>query len=288
MLYKDLKLSALMFAMAATQIYAPLPVAAQHSGNDKPTAGFMSDLETRIKKNPQDVNAYCRRGQIYLDGCEWEAAIKDFNAALKIAPNTGRALVGRATALASLGENAKALVDCNLALKLRDPAVQTEALQEKIMLLREAKRYKECIPLLTELLDSKNSGFTLLERYDVLTMRAQTYLFLNQPELAIADIKQCTQESRRQHGRYLILGQAYAMLNKSDKAIEAYSEGIQKSERDPKRLGHAKHDKTLADLYLARAELYRKQKKTALADADVKKARQGQGKMYDLFYEPIK
>jgi len=67
---------------------------------------------------------------------------------------------------------------------------------------------------------------------------------------------------------FLNKGKAYALLNKPEKELEAYSLGIKLDNITRSVTG----DRHMADLYQARAKLYKQIGKLALAEADLKKS----------------
>jgi Tfp pilus assembly protein PilF len=78
------------------------------------------DLEARIKKNPKDIAAYYRRGQIYAFNKAYRRAIADFGTVLKSNPKDPEALNNRCWIRAVIGELQDALRDCDAAIANRD------------------------------------------------------------------------------------------------------------------------------------------------------------------------
>ncbi len=78
------------------------------------------DLEARIKKNPKDVAAYYRRGQLYAHHKAYRRAIADFDSVLKSNPKDPEALNNRCWIRAVIGELQAALKDCDAAIQNRD------------------------------------------------------------------------------------------------------------------------------------------------------------------------
>jgi lipoprotein NlpI/transglutaminase-like putative cysteine protease len=71
------------------------------------------------------ANAYCERANAHSDLGEYEAALRDANAALKIAPNSTRSLTCRAETYFSSGDFQKSAADYSRALSLGEATVNT-------------------------------------------------------------------------------------------------------------------------------------------------------------------
>jgi uncharacterized caspase-like protein len=78
------------------------------------------DLEARIKKNPKDIAAHYRRGQLYAVNKAYRRAIADFDTVLKSNPKDPEALNNRCWIRAVIGELQDALRDCDAAIANRD------------------------------------------------------------------------------------------------------------------------------------------------------------------------
>jgi outer membrane biosynthesis protein TonB len=93
--------------------------------NDGPSAPSLEDdplikkLTEQILKNPDDANAFYRRGQVYASKGAYSLAINDFNDSLRLNPKDVEALNNRCWARTVIGDLQSALKDCNEALRLR-------------------------------------------------------------------------------------------------------------------------------------------------------------------------
>ncbi|MDA9431682.1 caspase family protein [Bradyrhizobium sp. CCBAU 51627] len=79
----------------------------------------IKDLTARIAANPEDKNAYYRRGQVYATKGAYNLAIKDFDDTLRINPKDVEALNNRCWTRTVVGDLQGALKDCNEALRLQ-------------------------------------------------------------------------------------------------------------------------------------------------------------------------
>ncbi len=242
----------------------------------------MKELNARIANNPNDADAFLERGQVYLSGGECDLAIADYSACLKLAPRAARALVGRSQANEMEGHHQLALLDLEQVIASKDPSALAEAYKNKIAVLKSLKRYSETPELYGKLLESKGLGVGQFDRYVLYKERADMYLTMGKPLLAIEDIKSCKLEKRRHYWEYLLLGKAYGQLKKPEQELAAYSAGIKLSEDS--KPAHINFDNRLAELYRARADLYTKMGKPALAKADMQVLVKMQNGIYEGFY----
>jgi hypothetical protein len=83
---------------------------------DDPTIKSLTD---KIDKNPDDMGALYRRGQVYASKGAYSLAIKDFDDAIRLNPKDVEALNNRCWTRAVIGDLQSALKDCNEALRLR-------------------------------------------------------------------------------------------------------------------------------------------------------------------------
>lgn len=242
----------------------------------------MKELDARLARNPNDADALLERGQVYLSGGECDLAIADYTACLKLAPRTARALVGRSQANEMEGHHQLALQDLEQVIASKDPSALAEAYKNKIAVLKSLKRYSETPELYGKLLESKGLGVGRFDRYVLHEERADMYLIIGKPLLAIEDIKSCEKDERRHYWKYLLLGKAYGQLKKPEQELKAYSAGIKLAE--DANLAHIGFNNRLAELYRARADLYARMGKPALAKADMQVLVKMQDGIYKNFY----
>jgi lipoprotein NlpI len=92
---------------------------------DDPSSTLLEDdpiikkLTEQLSKNPDDANAYYRRGQVYASKGAYSLAINDFSDSLRLNPKDVEAFNNRCWARTVIGDLQPALKDCNEALRLR-------------------------------------------------------------------------------------------------------------------------------------------------------------------------
>src|SRR5262249_31944818 len=106
-------------------------------------------------------DGYIHRGHAYLIDGDGSAAMRDFNAALKIDPKCGVAYLGKSRAYQCLHNFAAAFAELEKAGQLGPEAVKTAALWESAFLNRELKQYKISLLQFDTLLKTRK-----LDRYD--------------------------------------------------------------------------------------------------------------------------
>ena len=79
----------------------------------------VKSLNVKLTDNPEDAGALYRRGQVYASKGAYSAAIKDFDATIKLNSKDVEAFNNRCWARTVIGDLAAALKDCNEALRLR-------------------------------------------------------------------------------------------------------------------------------------------------------------------------
>jgi tetratricopeptide (TPR) repeat protein len=76
-------------------------------------------LTEAINRNPQDGDAYYKRGNILAQQREYELASKDFGRAIRLNPNDAQAFNNRCWVNLALGLSQVAIADCDEALRIR-------------------------------------------------------------------------------------------------------------------------------------------------------------------------
>jgi lipoprotein NlpI len=80
---------------------------------------IIKKLTEQLNKNPDDANAFYRRGQVYASKGAYSLAINDFSDTLRLNPKDVEAFNNRCWARTVIGDLQPALKDCNEALRLR-------------------------------------------------------------------------------------------------------------------------------------------------------------------------
>lgn len=84
-----------------------------------PDEGALKRFDEAVQKNPNDANAYYRRGQALAMRREWDRAIQDFDQVIRLNPRDYEAFNNRCWMRAIVGQLQVAIADCNEALRLR-------------------------------------------------------------------------------------------------------------------------------------------------------------------------
>ena len=80
------------------------------------------DYSAAIRIAPKDADAYCRRGAVYQRKGLLDKAIADYTEAIRLAPSWAAAYTSRASAYEKKGDHAKAQDDLSHAKKLEPKA----------------------------------------------------------------------------------------------------------------------------------------------------------------------
>ena len=79
----------------------------------------ITELDRKIRANPNDGAAYYKRGQLYAQHGDFGSAVKDFDEVIRLDPKDADAFNNRCWARAILGELQPAMRDCDRALEIR-------------------------------------------------------------------------------------------------------------------------------------------------------------------------
>jgi tetratricopeptide (TPR) repeat protein len=122
-------------------------IARRNVGQPTLAIAFFSEL---IEENPDDAEAYAARGNAKLAACQWDAAIEDYNTALRLDENNITALTSRALAWADKKQLERALADLDQALRIEPQSAG--ALFLRGTLLAEAGQFNKAAADLSECL----------------------------------------------------------------------------------------------------------------------------------------
>lgn len=278
---KRLSLSALASSLALLSMLVSSTYISAFDGRSyklRPPKTSMVEIEKAIRANADDTHALMERALTYLSAGECEKAIADYSRVIKLTKKPGPALVGRSQAYEMMGQHKPALQDVDQAIKLNDKDSIAEALRHKITILRTTKDFAPCPALYERLLKTKDIGLGNSDRDDMLSQRAQVYLILKKPELAIADIQACQHDGMQHVSRKIVLIEAYEQLGKYDQAMELVNRTINYRKAHPDL---KKPESDLAKLYTIRARLYDKQGNKEKAAKDREMANAERNNLFD-------
>jgi tetratricopeptide (TPR) repeat protein len=103
------------------------------AGNYRQAAEIYSDLIARF---PESRTAYLRRGDCYASQRQFDKAIADFAAAIRLAPNDARAHLARSWAFLGKGETNRAMTDAEEALRLEPTLAEAHLIRSEILARR--------------------------------------------------------------------------------------------------------------------------------------------------------
>ena len=240
-------------------------------------------LESALKDDPDNGAAHFWRGRLRAGKGEFDKALADFNAAIRLAP-TGDAYAHRAFVYQKLNQPDDALADLNQALR-REPNNYL-ALFLRGLLLGERGNTKAAIMDLDAALEIQP------DNREALQARGQMHVLRRELDDALVDFDKSIQLNPRDPAGHTGRGGVNYLKGDFKEAIEDYTQAVELLPKDSRPLtqrgyayaGAQQLDKALADFeaalkmspkdppaLLGRAELRRGQKqwKEALADYEV-------------------
>jgi tetratricopeptide (TPR) repeat protein len=205
-----------------------------------------------ISLDPNDADAYYRRGFAYFETKDYDKAISAYGEAIRLDSNYSQAYYNRALAYRLTKDNDKAISDYSEAIRL--DSNDADAYYGRGLAYFEKKDYDKAISDYSETirLDSNYA--------QAYYNRGLTYRKKRDNDKAISDYSEVIRLDPNDADVYYGRGLAYFEKKDYDKAISDYSETI--------RL-----DSNYAQAYYARALAFKAQRKNALAQADFDKAK---------------
>jgi DNA-binding winged helix-turn-helix (wHTH) protein/TolB-like protein/Tfp pilus assembly protein PilF len=167
--------------------------------------------EQALAIEPDLAAAHATLGHIAVQfDLDWIAGMANYDRAIALDPAYARTYHWRGISQAMHGETAQALGDFERARQLEPLWIAPRAATGNALFY--ARRYGEAITQLTETLE-------LDERADnARTYRARAYLHSGQRELALAEFLKMREREARTPGSFGDVGQALAMLGRTDEA----------------------------------------------------------------------
>ena len=179
-----------------------------------------------IEKEPDRANtAYNNRGTIYINRGQFEEALRDFNAAIKINPNYLIYYSNRALVHSQLGNDTEALKDLTTALKL-NPRYELGYVYRSLIYNLHGE-YDKALADLTTAVTIKPSF--VLGYYH----RGNTNMLIRQYEKAIADFSKAIELDPKNASIYVNRGTTYIQMKKYDNAITDLSKALSLAPNSP-------------------------------------------------------
>jgi lipoprotein NlpI len=252
--------------------------AKQKSAGAKPTQLLDDDMRTRIesehpkwsldqvnaaiKANPKDAGLLVDRATIYyLDG-DIEPCIASCNLALSINPQCARAYVVRGRLYAGIHQWDKAFHDYNVASKVGDPIVATDALSRSAYLHRESKQYELARAQYDQVL--KSAVLSPALRAFLTFQRGEVYHRMGKVKEAFADYSAAIKIDPEPANYYLFRGRIYRDQGDLKNALADFTTAV----NHDLKARSVTAGKYLGECYLERARLYDALGKPDLAKKD--------------------
>ena len=178
----------------------------------------ISDFDAALRLKPDSVEAYIGRGLAKVSSGQYEEAIVDFDVVLRLKPDSAEAYSGRGLARAALGQYEAATVDCNAALRLKPDSA--EAYVGRGLAKIGLGQYREAIVDYDAALRLKPDTDSLYGR------RGLAKAALGQYEAAISDFDAVLRLKPDSAEAYNSRGLAKAVLGQYEGAMADYNEAI--------------------------------------------------------------
>jgi len=178
----------------------------------------------RIQQAPQDADLLTARGNARLAAREFDAAIEDYNTALRLDPKNVNALVNRAVAWADKNHLDRALADVDHALQVDSQSAAALFLRGTI--LAESGQFNKAAADLSECLR------ICPEHAAALRNRSGLWLETHEFERAFADANRATEINAKNAAAFSNRGAALLGQGKVDAAFEDFNEAARLDPND--------------------------------------------------------
>jgi tetratricopeptide (TPR) repeat protein len=196
-------------------------IAKRNVGTPKQAIEFFTE---RIQEAPQDADAHAARGNAKLAARQFDAAIEDYNTALKVDPANVTALVNRAVAWADKNQVERALADVDQALRI-DPQ-SAAALFLRGTILAEAGQFNKAAADLSECLRISPDHAAAYRN------RSGLWLETHEFDRAFADANRATELNAKNAAAFSNRGAALIGQGKVDAAFDDFNEAARLDPND--------------------------------------------------------
>jgi tetratricopeptide (TPR) repeat protein len=208
----------------------------------------LRDYDAAIRLNPKAAQPWNNRGSAYYAKRDFDKAIKDFGKAIELDPRYVDAYANRATAWLDLNQPEKAITDYDEVIRL-DPSF-VGAYNNRGVCLRQKKQFDKALKDFDEALR--------LDPKSVAALNCKAFLLATCPDAKFRDGKQAVEIARKAceidgwKTNFLIdtLASAYAEAGQFDEAVKWLS----------KALADAEYAKEAGDTGRKMLELYKQKK----------------------------
>lgn len=188
-------------------------IARRNAGTPELAIAFFTE---RIQEAPQDAEAHAARGNAKLAARQFDAAIEDYNTALRLDPENITAFTNRAVAWADKNQVERALADVDQALRI-DPE-SAAALFLRGTILAEAGQFNKAAADLSECLRISPDHAAAYRN------RSGLWLEMHEFDRAFADANRATELNTKNGAAFSNRGAALLGQGKVDDALDDFNE----------------------------------------------------------------
>ena len=185
---------------------------------------------TVIEMNPNDVEAYIRRGIVYHRKGEYNSAVANFTRAIELDPSIPQLYLARGISYHHKGDYDSAIKDATKALELNPD--NTEAYQHRALAYQSKGDYDHAIADFTKVIDL-NPNDT-----NAYCGRGHAYQSKDDYDRAIADFTKAIDLNPNDAVAYCGRGYAYQSKGDYDRAIEDCTKAVALAPNDAKVYSH--------------------------------------------------
>jgi len=197
--------------------------------NDLPAA--MKEFTSIIKSHPDEFPALMARASILSEQAHWEAAIVDYDAALKLNENSPDAHNSRGVALRMMGRLEEAEAEYSTAIKL-DESFAT-AIANRAFVYKELGNFAGAVKDYESAMKINGDDVGVMNDFAWLLATCADKKTRN-PKKAIKLAQKACQETDNDNGEYLdTLAAAYACNGEFDKAVKTGEQALKLLESQP-------------------------------------------------------
>jgi len=188
----------------------------------------ISDLDAAVKLNPSSADAHLNRGMVYDSKGQYDKAVVDFNSAIRLSPTLAPAFSARGAAYHALGNFAVAIADYTEALRLAPNGRLNYSRRGNAYLSngehdRAIADFSQAIRLETDLFSVSLSFLS----------RGNTYLAKGQPDRALLDYDEAIKRYPRFSQAFGKRGVAYLAMGQFDRALTDLDQAIKLEPASP-------------------------------------------------------
>ncbi len=214
----------------------------------------MDQINREIAAHAQSPLGYIERGNSFILDGDDAPALRDFEQALKLAPKSPQAHIGRARVMESMGKWNIAFDELHKAQLLGSPETARNVLWESAFFHRELKQFDIARQQFDELLKMKN--LTGAKRAIAMYQKGEIDERSNKPELVVKDMNEVIKSDSLMINAYKTRARAYWRLNQPAKALIDFNAAIKAEQGGGNFEGSGSLGSDVHALLLERAQVY--------------------------------